>query len=649
MSEPAATATRQTAAPEASSKNELKLQRKCACGQHTLGGHECSDCKKKRSKLQRWSVDRPPPVAVLHAHGPVGCPAMDTPDVGLDLSHVRARTPALRTRHRLQLAPASEAPAAAPTLAPSPRDQAPDTSTAPAEPPGRTFIVDDDATALEPGQMKKSDFLNQLRAALCEAADAVLARAGRTTDGCPYLAFWFDYYGRQDSQHVERAIRRYAPETARAASARDYIPLLVARVRQATEAWVRTGRVPGVPEGVPDTLPAAPSAARDARPAASPQRVQRKARGGGPRGAEDPAAIQDELGGGRPFDGAVRARMEAAFGTSFGAVRLHTGRKASTLSDDLNARAFTVGRHVAFGAGEYRPGTMVGDALIAHELAHVVQQQGTSSTVAPLAPEGTSYDALEQDADAAAGSVVASLWGRTQRALHDISQHALPQLRSGLRVQRCCTETTPAPRLTITQLKKPTTQHCGGVEWPVQFGLKGANSNTEGWIVQRVDQTFDVKDCDGKKVDVLARTKKLVRKGFTTTPGGFSVTEPTDPSWWPFSEAWEVDDGTVRFGDTSRPHKNDTYRVAPMGPHPDLPPTKGTVDIEGKADYFDCLWLPFSFSTGNPPVTGLPTARPPVSLSGGSGAKDHDLSIEWNCCPDASEEEKKTKVVSHTP
>ena len=68
--------------------------------------------------------------------------------------------------------------------------------------------------------------------------------------------------------------------------------------------------------------------------------------------------------------------MSAAFGYDFSGVRVHTDAKAGELSSQLNARAFTIGSDVAFAGGEYQPGTLIGDALIAHELAHVVQQGG---------------------------------------------------------------------------------------------------------------------------------------------------------------------------------------------------------------------------------------------------------------------------------
>lgn len=93
------------------------------------------------------------------------------------------------------------------------------------------------------------------------------------------------------------------------------------------------------------------------------------------RGAVVPASAAGVLGSaGRPLDPAVRSRMEAHFGHDFSRVRVHTGAGASVAARQLGARAFTVSDQVAFGSGEYRPGTPGGDRLLAHELAHVVQQ-----------------------------------------------------------------------------------------------------------------------------------------------------------------------------------------------------------------------------------------------------------------------------------
>ena len=66
--------------------------------------------------------------------------------------------------------------------------------------------------------------------------------------------------------------------------------------------------------------------------------------------------------------------MESAFSSDFAAVRLHTGAAAHDATSALGARALTAGTDILFRTGEYQPGTPGGDRLLAHELAHVVQQ-----------------------------------------------------------------------------------------------------------------------------------------------------------------------------------------------------------------------------------------------------------------------------------
>ncbi len=81
---------------------------------------------------------------------------------------------------------------------------------------------------------------------------------------------------------------------------------------------------------------------------------------------------------GKPLPRSVLDFMGARFGHDFSPVRLHTDPFAARLSRDMGARAFTVKNHIAFGGGQYRPGTMDGMRLVAHELTHVVQQGGVS-------------------------------------------------------------------------------------------------------------------------------------------------------------------------------------------------------------------------------------------------------------------------------
>ncbi len=77
---------------------------------------------------------------------------------------------------------------------------------------------------------------------------------------------------------------------------------------------------------------------------------------------------------GRPLDAATRAFMGLRFGQDFRHVRVHTDTKAAESARALQARAYTVGQDVVFGAGQFAPRTQAGQRLLSHELTHVVQQ-----------------------------------------------------------------------------------------------------------------------------------------------------------------------------------------------------------------------------------------------------------------------------------
>lgn len=122
---------------------------------------------------------------------------------------------------------------------------------------------------------------------------------------------------------------------------------------------------------------------REAAPgfaAISGRRLQARsvAGGGVEAGALPPAIVHDVLRApGRTLDAATRAFMELRFGREFGDVRVHTGEQAARSAKSVGALAFTIGHNVVFGDGRYTPGTQEGRSLLAHELAHVMQQDGS--------------------------------------------------------------------------------------------------------------------------------------------------------------------------------------------------------------------------------------------------------------------------------
>ena len=83
---------------------------------------------------------------------------------------------------------------------------------------------------------------------------------------------------------------------------------------------------------------------------------------------------------GRSLDAETKAFMETRFDHDFSQVRIHTDSQAANSAKALNAKAYTFGQNVIFGAGRYAPGTHDGKRLLAHELTHVVQQKRQQSS-----------------------------------------------------------------------------------------------------------------------------------------------------------------------------------------------------------------------------------------------------------------------------
>ncbi|MBD2363024.1 DUF4157 domain-containing protein [Anabaena minutissima FACHB-250] len=97
---------------------------------------------------------------------------------------------------------------------------------------------------------------------------------------------------------------------------------------------------------------------------------------GGEATANLESAITSARGGGQPLDSGVQERMSAAMGADFSGVRVHADAQSDELNRSIQAKAFTTGQDVFFRQGEYQPGSRGGQELIAHELTHVVQQNG---------------------------------------------------------------------------------------------------------------------------------------------------------------------------------------------------------------------------------------------------------------------------------
>lgn len=106
--------------------------------------------------------------------------------------------------------------------------------------------------------------------------------------------------------------------------------------------------------------------------------VQRQATGSGTGMMEAPPIVDDVLNSpGQPLDTATRAFFEPRFGHDFSRVRVHTDARAVESAESARALAYTVGAHIALGSDRLVAGTSEARFLLAHELTHVIQQEGS--------------------------------------------------------------------------------------------------------------------------------------------------------------------------------------------------------------------------------------------------------------------------------
>jgi hypothetical protein len=98
--------------------------------------------------------------------------------------------------------------------------------------------------------------------------------------------------------------------------------------------------------------------------------------GGFDVGGDIEETIRSQRGGGQALPAETQGFFENRFGRDFSSVRVHDNAQSDTLNRSLQARAFTTGKDIFFKQGEYNPGSGAGQTLLAHELTHVIQQNG---------------------------------------------------------------------------------------------------------------------------------------------------------------------------------------------------------------------------------------------------------------------------------
>jgi uncharacterized protein DUF4157 len=339
------------------------------------------------------------------------------------------------------------------------------------------FIVDDAAIPSD-GQMRKSDFLQRVTQQICEVVDSALQGTPFSSNNCPYIQAAFARYQNSSPAQIEQKIKQYEPAASSAQNAEDLIQQVKTYVGILASRWAQTRDLSSVPQDIlaqiPDSLKAASgiaNAVSDFSQSVSSGigsivsgagSIFFKANDGGAQATQSPASVMQSLGKGNSIDGSTRSKMENAFGANFSDVEIHTDSNAANLSKNMNARAFAIGNHIAFGSGEHNPGTLVGDALMAHELAHTIQQ--SRGKVDSMQMKGSAdYSALEEDADISAMGAMISIQRNKKGTLLKMDKKANPKMKSGLSITSCKKNVphTPCTTMETTSINSYRTRGSG--------------------------------------------------------------------------------------------------------------------------------------------------------------------------------------------
>jgi len=135
--------------------------------------------------------------------------------------------------------------------------------------------------------------------------------------------------------------------------------------------------------------------------------IQRKARDANGIGENAEAVVAAASStGGSALPEHVMRKFESSLGVDLSSVAIHTGSESQTAAKSIGAKAYTIGQDIHFAAGQYDPSSGTGQHLLAHEVAHTVQQRGGSPTRQHKLEVSSSGDAAELEADRAADAMV---------------------------------------------------------------------------------------------------------------------------------------------------------------------------------------------------------------------------------------------------
>lgn len=181
----------------------------------------------------------------------------------------------------------------------------------------------------------------------------------------------------------------FKPAAQKAAEKKEADELVQAWIRSQTLPPVTIPLTPGTPKDVPEKKDEQPKKEEEKTPVQPAPASETYA-------PPAEAYVDDALAApGWPLDPSARRAMESRFGYDFSSVRVHDDARAAGVAAEIDAAAFTVGDDVVFGAGRFDPASVEGRRLLAHELAHVIQQsRGTPRGAGPVVQRRNVFESL---------------------------------------------------------------------------------------------------------------------------------------------------------------------------------------------------------------------------------------------------------------
>lgn len=228
----------------------------------------------------------------------------------------------------------------------------------------------------------------------------------------------------------------------------------------------------------------------------------------------------DSLRYGEPLSRSERAFFEPRFGFDFGAVRIHQGHEAAELAKSINARAFTFGRDIVLGESQYHAALPERRRLLAHELAHTVQQNfGAPATGMPRAPDPDSV-AIQRK------SVIANDTRAASNELQKILQAGTLET-----VEACHKALLAAKRRREQiQLTDTISFDAGNDDYLLEVSSRDTDAFIPAFGALR--GSLQEKPADGNSGD------EAIQDGEDASPGEDSAV--IDPAWTDFAEKFEL-------------------------------------------------------------------------------------------------------------